>query len=196
MSQALREHLAQIVTLTDEEFTEVLSQFSTQHYRKHQFLIRTGQRVPHLYFVVQGLLKLVYTDSAGRAHIVSFALEDWWEGDFAAYLTHSPATLALQCVEPTTVLCLPLAGYQQLCARFPQMTYFFMVKFARGGVAAQQRILSLLTLPAQERYERLLQQYPTLAQRVSKTQLAAYLGVSRETLSRLADQRSTPKIVR
>jgi CRP-like cAMP-binding protein len=196
MSQPLREHLAQIVTLTDEEFAVVLSQFSTQHYRKHQFLIRAGQRVPNLYFVVQGLLKLVHTDSAGRAHIVSFALEDWWEGDFAAYLAQSSATLSLQCLEPTTVLCLPLAGYQQLCAHFPQMTYFFMVKFARGGVAAQQRILSLLTLQAQERYERLLQQYPTLAQRVSKTQLAAYLGVSRETLSRLADQRSAPKIVR
>jgi CRP-like cAMP-binding protein len=76
------------------------------------------------------------------------------------------------------------------------MARFFLVKFARGGVAAQQRILSLLTLPARERYELLLRQYPTLPQRVSKTLLAAYLGVSRETLSRLADQERPPKIVR
>ncbi|MBO3272322.1 Crp/Fnr family transcriptional regulator [Hymenobacter defluvii] len=193
MPHPLREHLEQVVTLTDEEFSVVLSQFSCRHFRKHQLLIREGERVPHLYFVVQGLLKLVHTDAVGRAHIVSFALEDWWEGDFAAYLTQTPATLSLQCLEDTTVWCLPLAGYQQLCARLPQITYFFMVKFARGGLAAQQRILSLLTLPAKERYERLLHQYPTLPQRVSKTQLAAYLGVSRETLSRLAEQRHPRK---
>jgi CRP-like cAMP-binding protein len=196
MQQQLREHLERIVSLTDEEFALVLAQFTSRQFRRQQFLIREGERVRDMYFVVQGLLKLVHTDAAGKAHIVSFATEDWWEGDFAAYLAQTPATLSLQCLEDTAVWCLPLAGYEYLCQQVPQMARFFLVKFARGGVAAQQRILSLLTLPARERYELLLRQYPTLPQRVSKTLLAAYLGVSRETLSRLADQERPSKIVR
>lgn len=188
MQQQLREHLEQIVALTDEEFALVLAQFTSRQFRKRQFLIREGERVRDIYFVVQGLLKLVHTDATGKTHIVSFAPEDWWEGDFAAYLAQTPATLSLQCLEDTAVWCLPLAGYEYLCQQLPSMARFFLVKFARGGIAAQQRILSLLALPARERYERLLRQYPTLPQRVSKTLLAAYLGVSRETLSRLADQ--------
>jgi CRP-like cAMP-binding protein len=191
MQQQLREHLERIVSLTDEEFALVLAQFTSRQVRKHEFLIREGERVRELYFVVQGLLKLVHTD--GKAHIVSLAMEDWWEGDFAAYLAQAPATLSLQCLEDTAVWCLPLAGYEYLCQQLPQMARFFLVKFARGGIAAQQRIVSLLALPARERYERLLRQYPTLPQRVSKTLLAAYLGVSRETLSRLADQERPPK---
>lgn len=83
--------------------------------------------------------------------------------------------------------CLSRANYQQLCAHQPKLAYFFLSKATRGSSAAQQRILSLLTTQAKERYEQLLRQYPSLPQRVSKTQLAAYLGVSRETLSRLSD---------
>ncbi|AHJ95660.1 Crp/Fnr family transcriptional regulator [Hymenobacter swuensis] len=195
MQQQLREHLEQIVSLTDEEFALVQAQFTSRQVRKHQFLIREGEQVREMYFVVTGLLKLVHTDAAGRVHVVSFAQEDWWEGDFAAYLAQTPATLSLQCLEDTAVWCLPLAGYEYLCRQLPQMARFFLVKFARGGVAAQQRILSLLALPARERYELLLRQYPRLPQRVSKTLLAAYLGVSRETLSRLAEPTQAAKKV-
>ena len=173
--------------LTDEEFAVVLPYFTSRRFKKHQFLIRENERVPEAYLVVTGLLKLVYTDAAGKAHIVSFAMEEWWESDFQAYFAQTPATLALQCLEDTVVWCLPLANYQQLCAHLPKLAYFFLTKATRGSSAAQQRILSLLTTQAKERYEQLLRQYPALPQRVSKTQLAAYLGVSRETLSRLSD---------
>jgi CRP-like cAMP-binding protein len=61
----------------------------------------------------------------------------------------------------------------------------FLEKSNAGYVALQKRILSLLQNSAQEKYDLLLTQYPQLFQRVSKTLIAAYLGVSRETLSRL-----------
>jgi CRP-like cAMP-binding protein len=65
------------------------------------------------------------------------------------------------------------------------MEHFFRKKLNAGYVALQQRILSLLNSSAKERYEGLLKQYPSLFQKVPKTLIAAYLGVSRETLSRL-----------
>ncbi len=185
MSQQLRAHLEKIVPLTDEDFARVLARFTRRQFKKHQFLVQPGELVKYNYFVLAGLLKLVYTDAVGKPHILSFALEDWWETDFPAYYTQVPATLSLECLEDTEVLCLALAEYHALCIELPQLARFFLQKSALGAIAAQQRLLSLLTTSAQERYAQLLGKYPALGQRISKTLLASYLGVSRETLSRL-----------
>lgn len=186
MYDKLRAHIEKVVPLTDEEFAFVTTHFTTKHYKKRQFIFEEGDPVPDSYWVVSGLLMLAYRDEAARQHIVSFAMEDWWESDFLAYHTQCKATMALQCLEDTEVLCLSLQNYQQLCAGLHKMEHFFLTKANAGHVASQQRILSFITSNAQQRYEQLLKRYPALLQRVPKTLLASYLGVSRETLSRLS----------
>lgn len=113
-------------------------------------------------------------------------MEDWWESDFSAYFTNTIAKMSLQCIENTTVFSLSLKDYQKLSTELPKMERFFLKKSISGHIASQHRILSFLMSNAKERYEQLLKQYPTLFQRVPKTLLASYLGVSRETLSRLS----------
>ena len=186
MYDKLREHIEKIVPLNDEEFAFVSTHFSIKKFKKHQFLIQEGEAVRYHYFVVSGLLKLVYTDESGKQHIVAFAMEDWWESDFYAYYTQTEATMSLECVEDTEVLCLLLEDYKKLCDGLPKMQRFFLEKANFGFIGAQRRIISWLTSNAKERYEQLLHRYPSLIQRVPKSLLAAYLGVSRETLSRLS----------
>jgi CRP-like cAMP-binding protein len=185
MAEKLRAHIEKTVQLSDEEFAFVSSHFSIAEFKKNQFIFEKGEKVNHAYYVVSGLLKLLYTDSAANQHIVSFAMEDWWESDFYAYFTQTKATMSLQCLEKTTVFCLSLENYQNLCSHLQKMESFFLQKSNLGFVGSQQRILSLLTSSAKERFDQLLDRQPSLFQRVSKTQIAAYLGVSRETLSRL-----------
>lgn len=185
MQDKLRQHIEKIVPLTDDEFTFVLAHFTSKKAKKREWLIQEGKEVKNVYFVVSGLLKLVYRDELGKEFIVSFAMEDWWESDYLAYYTKTKATMSLQCLEDTEVYCLALEDYHELCAGLHKMEHFFLEKSNRGHIGSQQRILSFLTLSAKERYEHLLKRYPSLFQRVSKTLLASYLGVSRETLSRL-----------
>ncbi|MEH6305958.1 Crp/Fnr family transcriptional regulator [Olivibacter sp. CPCC 100613] len=182
----LRDHITKIVPLDDEEFAFVFRHFSVKRYRKHQFLVQEGDFVKYHYFVVTGLLKLVYTDESGKQYIVSFAMEDWWESDFYAYYTQTKATMSLECLEDTIVLCLLLEDYKKLCDDLQKMERFFLEKANFGFIGSQRRIISWLTSNTKERYEQLLKRYPGLIQRVPKSLIAAYLGVSRETLSRLA----------
>jgi CRP-like cAMP-binding protein len=186
MQHILRQHIEKIISLSNEEFAFVWSHFTVESHKKRDFLIQKGQAVPHVYFVVSGLLKLMYNDDAGNEHIVAFAMEDWWESDYLAFYTRSRATMSLQCLEDTTVFCITLHDYQKLCEGLPKIEHFLLVKGNNGHIAGQQRILSLLALTAAERYEHFIKRYPLLTQRVSKTLIASYLGVSRETLSRLS----------
>jgi CRP-like cAMP-binding protein len=184
MQNQLRKHIEKIVTLTDDEFAVVWPHFTYKKYLKHQFILQEGDPVKYNYFVLSGLLKLVFTDDTAKQHIVSFAMEDWWENDFYAYYTQTNATMSLVCLEDTEVLCLSLENYRNLCDKMQKMERFFLEKANFGFVGAQRRIISWLTSNAKTRFEQLLKQYPALIQRVPKSQLAAYLGVSRETLSR------------
>ena len=182
----MRKHIEKIIPVTDQEFSFIFSHFSGNKYKRREYIFRHGDNVTDVYFVVSGLLMLTYDDDSGKQHVVSFAMEDWWETDFHAFHTGTQATMSLYCLEDTEVLCLSIDGYQALRSNLHKMEHLFLEKANRGHIASQQRILSFITSNATARYEKLLKQYPALFQRVPKTLLASYLGVSRETLSRLS----------
>jgi CRP-like cAMP-binding protein len=186
MSLALRQHFEKITPLTDQEFEYILSHFKSKKLKKHQFLIQESDNVPNDYFVVKGLLRAYHVDNEGKEYIMQFALEDWWVTDYQAYFSQTKATLNIDCIEEVELLCLSLQNRDKICADLHKVEHFFRRKSNSGYVALQRRILSLLNSNAKERYEQLLISYPNLFQRVPKTLIASYLGVSRETLSRFS----------
>lgn len=186
MSSVLRQHFEKITPLTDSEFDYILSHFTTKKLKKHQFLLQEGDHVLNDCFVVKGLLKAYHIDHEGKEYIMQFAMEDWWVTDYQAYFSQTKATLNIDCIEEVELLCLSLQNRDKICADLHKIEHFFRRKSNLGYVALQRRILSLLNSNAKERYEQLLLNYPNLFQRVPKTLIASYLGVSRETLSRFS----------
>ncbi len=188
MSLVLRKHVEQIITLTNEEFEYIFSHFKLKKLKKHQFLIQEGDLVVNDYFVLKGLLKAYHIDNEGKEHIMQFAMEDWWITDYQAYFNQTTATLHIESIEDVEVLCLSLQDRDSICAGLHKIEHFFRKKSSMGYVALQRRILSFLNSNAKERYDQLLIQYPSLFQRVPKSLIASYLGVSRETLSRFSSK--------
>lgn len=170
--------------LTEAEFNELKSIFFYQKYLKKEFIITEDTAVQHIYFISSGLVKLSYFDNDANEFILSFAFENWWETDFSAFYHQTKATLTLQCLEDTTVYGLSFDDYFLILNKY-RLSDYFLDKSIRGHIASQKRILSLLTLNPKQRYEQFLEVYPSLGQRITKSILALYLGVSRETLSRL-----------
>ncbi len=182
----LRKHIEEIISLSDKEFEYVLSFFRYKKFKKHQFLVQYGNDVKDDHFVINGLLKVYYTNNQGKEHILQFAMENWWVTDYQAYFKEVKATTNVDALEDCEVLSISLENRDALCSNLHKMEHFFRVKLNFGYVALQQRILSLLDQDAKGRYEQFIKLYPSILQRVPKTILASYLGVSRETLSRLS----------
>lgn len=187
MSELLRKHIEVITPLTDSEFEYIMSHFKRKKLKKRQFLIQDDGNVENDYFVLSGLLKSTYTnEDDGKEHILQFAWEDWWITDYRAYFNQTKSNVNIDCIEDVEVLSLSLYNRDKICAELHKIEHFFRRKSNAGYVALQKRILSLLNSSAKERYEQLFASYPQLFQRVPKTLIASYLGVSRETLSRLS----------
>ncbi|MBC3789111.1 Crp/Fnr family transcriptional regulator [Spirosoma utsteinense] len=186
MEEVLRRQIEKIVTLTDEEFRFVLTHFTARTVKKHQYVVQAGDPAPNDHFVVKGLLKSFYTDDLGKTHILQFAMEDWWISDPQAYHNKVNATLHIDCLEDTQLFFISIDNREKLCVELQKMEYFFMKKTTAGYIALQRRILSLMSQKAEERFNQFIQLYPTLLQRVPKALIASYLGISRETLSRMS----------
>lgn len=186
MEDFLRKQIEKIVKITDEEFRFVLAHFTSRTLKKHQYLVQAGDPAPNDHFVVKGLLRSFYLDDAGKTHILQFAMEDWWISDPQAYHNKVNATLNIDCLEDTQVLFISIDNREKLCAELKKMEYFFMKKTTAGYIALQRRVLSLMSQNAEERFAQFVQLYPTLLQRVPKALIASYLGITRETLSRIS----------
>ena len=181
----LRIHIEEITSITDEEFEYVLSHFKAIHKKKHQYIIQEDDLVNKEFWVIKGCLKSSYTDTTGKEHILQFALENWWITDYDAFTNQTQSKISVDCLEDCELLYITHENREKLSKEMHLMERFWAKKTKLGYVALQNRILSLLNNTAKERYDQLFQQYPHLFQRVPKKLIAAYLGVSRETLSRL-----------
>ncbi|MET0465912.1 MAG: Crp/Fnr family transcriptional regulator [Chitinophagaceae bacterium] len=183
--EKLRTHIEQVTPLSDEEFEYIKTFFTVKKVRKNQYLIHDGDEIKHEYLVLKGIYKVFYVDNDGKEHILQFARENWWMSDYTAYFKQQAATMFIECLEEGEVLCLTLLGREKLAADLHKMEHFFRVKLTNGYIALQKRILLLLSSTPQQRYEEFSRLYPDLLQRIPKKYIAEFLGVSRETLSRL-----------
>ncbi|SFG14249.1 cAMP-binding domain of CRP or a regulatory subunit of cAMP-dependent protein kinases [Pontibacter chinhatensis] len=170
--------------LTDSEFLELKDLFHYKKYKKGAFIIAENDMVKHVYFIRSGLVKLSYFDDDNKEFILSFAQENWWETDFPAFYNQTKSSLTLQCIEDTETYGLSFDDYTAILDKH-SLSKYFLEKSIKGHIANQNRILSLLKHKPKEQYEQFLQLYPSLLQRIPKSVLCLYLGISRETLSRL-----------
>lgn len=183
--EILKNHVGKIIQLSDEQFDYFFSHFKKQSFKKGQSIISDGDNVDCEYFVISGCLKSFFINDELRMYILQFAMPTWWASDFNALYNHTKATINLDCITDAEVLCLSNDDREKLCNELHPVEHFFRWRTNRGYVATQKRLLSLMNNNVKYRYEELLKMYPELYNIVPKNLIAAYLGVSRETLSRL-----------
>ena len=187
--EVLKQHIGKFVTLSDEQFDYFLSLFKEHVFKKGQVIIAQGDKVDREYFVLSGCLKAFYINDEIKMYILQFAMPTWWTSDYSALYNKTRASINVDCVTDAEVLSLSNADREKICGEIHAIEHFFRWRTNRGYVASQRRLLSFMNSDARSRYEELMKMYPELYNIVPKHLIAAYLGVSRETLSRLYHQR-------
>ncbi len=185
MFDRLRKHVNQKTTLSRDRFSQSTAFFMPKHLRKDQYLIQEGEPARFLAFVATGCLRAYSIDKKGEEHIIQFALETWWITDLCSFLTGDNATLFVDALEDSDLLLIDAESYERLCTTIPEFERYFRILLQNNYVATHRRILASISLSAEERYLQLLENYPTIAQRVALRHIASYLGITPEALSRI-----------
>jgi CRP-like cAMP-binding protein len=183
-AEILKQHLLKTASLSDEEFDYIFSHFKPLSLKKGEILIAPGDKVNAEYFVLSGCLKSFFMNDDLKMFILQFAMPTWWASDYNALFYQVNATITVDCITDAEVLYLNRDDRERLCNELHQFERFLRLRTNKGYVAAHKRLLSFMNNDAKGRYEELLKLYPELYNMVPKHLIAAYLGVSRETLSR------------
>jgi CRP-like cAMP-binding protein len=185
MQELLYTAISSITSISDEEYHHFKALFLPRKLKKRQYFLQAGDEGPYQAFVVKGLLRSYTVDEKGSEHILQFASEGWWMADLSSYLTGEPSFLNMDALEDTDLLLLRRPQWEQAMKDIPALEHYFRIILQNHLVATQKRLLQSLAETAEEKFQRFLKLYPSCVQRVPKHMIASYLGISRETLSRL-----------
>jgi CRP-like cAMP-binding protein len=126
-------------------------------------------------------------DKKGREKIIHFGFENWWINDRYSWLTSTPSIYNIDALEDTEVLQIKKDTLEQLFVEIPLLERYFHIVLQHAFAYWQERIL-VLQKPAEERYAHFRKLYVHLEQRLSQQHIASYLGITRESLSRLRNR--------
>lgn len=193
MTSLLHAHILKRINITDAEFSRCLSFFTQKKLKKHQFFLQEGDVSRYLGFVTKGCLRVYTTDPKGDEHVIQFAIEDWWVSDLTSFLSGKPSTSNIDAIEPSELLLLEKNDREKLLAAVPGMERFFRLLQEANYVVTHKRINESLSASAEARYLSFIKTYPALVRRIPQNQIASYLGVTAQSLSRIRKELSLKK---
>lgn len=182
-----------LLPLSDEEKELVLTCFKPRQYRRKQYLLQEGDVCNQFNFVAGGCLRMYKVDEKGNMHIIQFAAENWWIIDVGSFHGRKPSELNIDALEDTLVLQISYDNLITLYTQAPRFNRIFRVLIENSYAALQKRLLLTISSTAEERYQGFVDTYPHLINRLPQTQIASFLGITPEFLSRMRNKSGRQK---
>ncbi|GGF10720.1 Crp/Fnr family transcriptional regulator [Flavobacterium limi] len=185
MKDNLRQYVSKSISLSDRELDEFCDLFQSSTVKKKSFLLKEGEVCEFEGFVTKGLFRVYRVHSNGVEQILYFAIENWWVTDLDSFTNASVSKLHIQALEDSEVLLISRKDKEYVYEHIPKIEKLFRVMTQKTHIALQQRMMDNLSKTADQLYLDFIEKYPQLSQRLNNLQIASYLGISHEFLSRI-----------
>ncbi|MDX1940032.1 MAG: Crp/Fnr family transcriptional regulator [Saprospiraceae bacterium] len=183
-------HFDKYLPLDNKEEEALTDRLTERKIKRKQYILQEGDICRYFTYVVGGCFKMYGVDNSGVEHNLVFAAEDDWIADIDSLHKERPSKLFIEAIEPSTILQLSKGDLWYLYTNYPKFDRNFRVIIEDKYIELQNRLLQMFSATAYERYERFLEQYPNLSNRLPNTQIASYIGITPEFLSKIRNERS------
>ncbi len=188
--ESIIRHFDKYLPLDDREKEALTSRLVQRQIKRKQYILQEGDICKYFTYVVEGCFKMYGVDNSGAEHNLTFAAEDDWITDIYSLHKEKPSKLFIEAIEPCTILQLSKGDLWYLYTNYPKFDRNFRVIIEDKYIELQNRLLQTFSATAYERYESFIEQYPNLANRLPNTQIASYLGITPEFLSKIRNSRT------
>jgi CRP-like cAMP-binding protein len=171
--------------LTEGEIDMIQSIFTIKKFRKRQYFLQEGEVCRYTAFIVKGAMRQYTVDDKGEEHIIQLFIENWWVSDRESQVKEAPSKYFIDAWEDTETLLALRTNILTLIDQIPSLFQWIRRMDENNAVATQKRLNAAISLSAEERYYDLEKTYPEFLQRFPQHIIASYLGINRETLSRI-----------
>lgn len=185
MFDIFKKHLRQYIMISDEELEVIQAASIKRTLRKWQPLLQEGEVWRINCFIASGCFRLYRHSMDGVDHTLRFGVDGWWISDQESYNHGKPSEYNIEALAASTVFVWTKEKWQELMNSLPVLKTYHDQLLARSYEASQRRIYSLISSSAEERYTEFQNTYPSVFNKVPLHMVASYLGISRETLSRI-----------
>ena len=177
--------LADCISLTDEERRIFHSLLRFKRIKKRSFLLQEGDICNFDAFIVKGCLRSFYINEDSSETNLSFSIEGWWVSDVQSFADQAPSEMFIEALEDGELLLLDYRSKSELLERVPKFERYFRLLLQRSLANLQRRWHATVSHTAEQRYTSFIDKFPHIAQRVTQTHIAKYIGVSPEFLSKM-----------
>ena len=171
------------VTKVELEYLE--SGLTVTELKSKHFYIHANTIQKEIGFVFSGLLRAFYVDNDGKEISVNFIREGKYATHYSAFLNQSPCKYYFQCIEPSIIVSISYKHIQEGYNKFPNLERYGRLVAEEVLKMQQRRIESFLFENAETRYLDFIKENPNLFNRVSLSYLASFLGIERQSLTRI-----------
>jgi len=171
--------------LSENDKSLLMAHFKPKKLRKRQYFLQEGDVCRYIGFVTKGSARTFTVDEKGHEHILKLSLENWWLADFESFYKLTPSRFNIEALEDLEVLQSTNAEIEEFLKQIPAFLEMSSIIGQNYTIANQKRIQAAMSYTAEERYEDLIRNYPHFLKRFPQNMIASYLGLSRETLSRI-----------
>lgn len=175
----------QLSKMEQEEFCK---HFYPKSIQKKEFLLEQGEICMFEGFVLEGCFRIFTLDKKGNENTLYFAAKDWWLMDIDSFTNQTPSNLNIQALEDSKVLLIKKSDKLKLYDSLPSVEKLFRIMSQKALVAWQRRLIRNHCLTAKERYQYFVSTYPDIASKLTDKQIASYLGITHEFLSKIKKQ--------